>query len=436
MSITDDVKEDFLASNSFFGYPGSRTAFLSFALMAVVTYVGATSLAYWRVVNRNVGIIDRTADTLQFHASETYSRMPLEAVPVKSPVQDDPVEMVFDEISVTDAPEEEKEGEEATSEDEEEGEEASREEEEASREEYDEEEDASFSGDNESTEETSPYELRYEDWELPDWAHKTSSFSQPIPPEKKVCLVHVGKTAGSTIGCYLGFQLHCDDSVTYPTGHLPNYTTNVFHNDVNDCPNDPPPAYYLFTLRHPLKRRQSSYVYDRRGTKYNASELYKKCPFYTLNDLAERGLASDGNSSAVCKERAYNAIRGYERFGYHLFHNYRHYTIATLADETRKLLVIQTEHLQEDWRSAEALLGGNATAIDFPTFNKASNKISRDSYLSKKSQALLCNALSEEIEVYKSLLRRAVNLSPEQVKTSLDELSTSCPHEVSQRSCI
>ena len=51
-----------------------------------------------------------------------------------------------------------------------------------------------------------PFERRYNGkYRLPYWAKKASAFEGvDVPKNKSVCFVHVGKAAGSTIGCSLG----------------------------------------------------------------------------------------------------------------------------------------------------------------------------------------------------------------------------------------
>lgn len=73
----------------------------------------------------------------------------------------------------------------------------------------------------------SPFELRFPNWELPSWAEKHMRTDQnTIPAGKHVCFAHLGKTGGSTLGCSLGFSLHCHKNTRLP-GVLPLYTTNV-----------------------------------------------------------------------------------------------------------------------------------------------------------------------------------------------------------------
>jgi hypothetical protein len=290
----------------------------------------------------------------------------------------------------------------------------------------------------------SPFEKRWgPGWYLPRWATKKNlALSTKVPLDKRTCFVHVGKAGGSTLGCSLGFQLHCshEEEQIISNGLLYNYTTNTFHNDVNDCPNDT--AYFLFTIRHPLERARSGYNYDRpdpnhkRGRDEKSRLLSLDCPFPTFNDFAELGLSDTGTASNLCKRRAKLAILGKEAFGMHLNLNYGYYTNETLTDEGKKVLVIRTEHMDDDRNSAEVVLGGQPEAVTFPHRNQAkSSKAHQDSFLSKNSQRALCRALCNEIQIYKGLLHKALNLKVEQVKESLAELAASCPVETYTMSC-
>jgi hypothetical protein len=285
-----------------------------------------------------------------------------------------------------------------------------------------------------------PYEQRNPGWNLPDWARKKKHFST-VPVDDRTCFVHVGKAGGSTLGCALGFHLHCSrHQHIIKNSVLASYTTHTNHNGVNDCPDDV--AYYLFTIRNPLERARSAYNYDRPNMikaphRYPHSKpLYIDCPFPTLNDFAELGLSATGKASDVCKARAKSAIRGEELFGMHFFYNYAFYTRSvTLTDEGKKVLVIRTEHMADDWSSAEVALGGKSKNITFPHRNKGKAKAPEDTYLSTRAQKILCRALCNEMQIYKGLLHKGLNLKAEQVEESLAELAASCPVEARSSSC-
>jgi len=293
---------------------------------------------------------------------------------------------------------------------------------------------------------TSPYELRWKDTKskLPYWAKKETRTGQStIPDGKHVCFVHVGKTGGSTLGCSLGFSLHCHETPSIDGGVLPLYTTNVVHNGVYDCPDDMP--YYLFAVRNPLDRLNSAYVYDRpkgpldeKKSRKGQFELYLECPFWLLDRLATKGLAKDGNSSDVCKERAVKAVQGAERHGFHLYHNYRWFVEETKAPPS-KILAIRNEHMVDDWNSVEHLLSdgtSGTTVTEFPHDNPTTaKKMNADYFLSDEAKRLLCYHLCEEIQVYKWILYNAVNLDENDFLQSMKELRESCPDEATAKSC-
>ena len=304
----------------------------------------------------------------------------------------------------------------------------------------------------------SPFELITRPYEtLPGWAEKQSRHGElSIPRGKHVCFTHVGKAGGSTLGCSLGFQLHCRGT-KMRNGTLPLYTTNVMHNSMNDCPRHMP--YYLFSLRNPIDRVRSAYLYDRPTSsdsedaprrRHHQEELYIECPFWTLNDFAVNGLSQNGTASKRCQERAVNAIRGLERHGYHLFFNYRWFVEETEVFEEStasssspsQILAIRTEHMTRDWISAEKVLANDDTdennarvekfALRNPSAWKAEDS---DYFLSKTALEALCYHLCPEIQMYKKLLLRAVNLQTNDFVVSMKELGQTCPAQVTAVSC-
>mmetsp|Transcript_34940 Transcript_34940/g.84532 ORF Transcript_34940/g.84532 Transcript_34940/m.84532 type:complete len:555 (+) Transcript_34940:195-1859(+) len=348
----------------------------------------------------------------------------------------------------------------------------------------------------------SPYEIRYPtDMGLPYWAKKANKLlRRPLPPEDKaVCFVHIGKTGGSTVGCTLGFRTNCSPSTTAGTtnnnsekqklddrdddshggeeqdledqkirgkGKLPRYTTHMVHNGVNDCADNMP--YYLFTLRDPLQRIQSAYTYDRHAVHVDAAvdypnddyyidrgqnSLYVDCPFYTLNDLAVRGLAKDGPAPEHCKLLARDVIQGVQRAGYHLYYNHRWFLNATNAlddsssssSSNSKILVIRMKHMIDDWNTAEDVLSvdesnnnNNKRMDKMPSLNEGGKKTTKlydDQHLSPEARVLLCEALCPEILEYRRIVTAAVNLSPDDKTITLNELSQSCPTIADATSC-
>mmetsp|Transcript_3868 Transcript_3868/g.8577 ORF Transcript_3868/g.8577 Transcript_3868/m.8577 type:complete len:421 (-) Transcript_3868:355-1617(-) len=292
----------------------------------------------------------------------------------------------------------------------------------------------------------SPYETYHPGRTLPWWAKKDPHIRSFVPPRgNKICYAHVGKTAGSSIGCALGFRLHCDGVVKgvmpYLPGRLPKSTTHLFHQAVYDCPLDT--DYYLFIVRDPLARSRSAFVYGRpldaqghnpHEHKYeDLKKLYVDCNYQTMNDLARHGLGTEGHASDTCKQRARDMLRGTGRYESHHFFNYQYYNDAIPKDA--KIMVIRTEHMAEDWLDLEVGLGGkNYTSISFPREN-SQPKQERDLILGDSERMLLCHELCAEIQVYKSLLQRAINIKDDQYETSMKELRATCPNEADIERC-
>jgi hypothetical protein len=146
----------------------------------------------------------------------------------------------------------------------------------------------------------SPYETRWPGERLPRYFERPFFLRQHSYPLRG-CFVHVGKTAGSSVGCAVGFQLHCRKELRHPRGYLPRLTARLLHSDVNDCTAEE--DYYLLSVRDPLERIQSWYVYEEK----KLQELYANCSFPTLNDLAERGLETYKKHRERVREASGNA---------------------------------------------------------------------------------------------------------------------------------
>lgn len=273
----------------------------------------------------------------------------------------------------------------------------------------------------------SPYEKRRPGHSLPPWAGKAFYLRQTNYPQR-VCFVHVGKTAGSTVGCALGFQLHCKGVMHHPPGLLPSYATNMIHSHVNDCTLKE--DFFLVTLRDPLERIKSWYSYEQSSLE----KLKKDCRFITLNVLAERGLTRDHQATSdKCRGRALRTLQGTEMIGFHAYQNYGFY--LKQLPHNASIAVIRSEHLVDDWNSMEALLGSSAKARKFPSKNTVSLQKDLNKELTPRAQQLLCAALCQEVQVYKHLLHVALNLTPKQVRESLRELRHSCPLEADAHEC-
>eukprot|EP00985_Skeletonema_marinoi_P016415 scaffold8829_cov107-Skeletonema_marinoi.AAC.2 len=307
---------------------------------------------------------------------------------------------------------------------------------------------------------SSPYEQIFVVERLPAYQKKKSPEAQQIEktisPTDRICFVHVGKSGGSTVGCALGFGLHCYNNTKMMDGLLPRRTTNMFHADCYDCYDES--ANFLFVVRNPLERIKSAFLYERpygiNWLKNNYPQYYVRrkafymdCPFRFLEDWVQIGLLGKTGSrgskyrvSEECQEIARHSVWGTRRYQEHLYFNYQ-FHLEGLPDNA-KLLTIRNEHLLDDWNQIEQYIGGekdiltpeNAEAA-FPVINKKNmtkdpsvkiDPYSSPKYLSEESTNALCRHLCNEIVSYKKILRRSLNLNHLQIEESITELRESC----------
>ena len=96
----------------------------------------------------------------------------------------------------------------------------------------------------------------------------------------------------------------------------------------------------------------------------------------------------------------------------------------------KEIIAFRTKHVEEDWKRVDILLGGDGVVPTKMHFNDATNKNIPvyNKTISEEGHLNLCKALCHEIQVYKQLLVRAINLNEEDVKESLQELN--CPDDL------
>ncbi|KAL3780524.1 hypothetical protein ACHAW5_007170 [Stephanodiscus triporus] len=286
----------------------------------------------------------------------------------------------------------------------------------------------------------SMYERLWPGSRLPWWAVKVRPLRHFQPPRgNSTCFVHVGKTAGSSVGCALGFRLHCENEKQYLPGRLPKSATHAFHKDVYDCPDDS--DFYLFVLRDPLERSRSAIAYGRPDIHYVSNKkrlweqkqkIYVDCGFSSASELA-MGLSENGRASEECKQRARDMLRGTTQYDGHMFYNYQYYFES--IPRPNNILVIRSEHMTEDWNSIETRLGGTVREnITFPHQN-SKPKEPWDSVLGEAERKLLCHELCVEIQYYKLILQHALNINETEYKSSMKDLHASCPHEAELQHC-
>ncbi len=101
---------------------------------------------------------------------------------------------------------------------------------------------------------------------------------------------------------------------------------------------------------------------------------------------------------------------------------------------SHEVFLIRTKFLWEDWVVVNNLLGSshNVTVPKSDETNKlnARGELPIESNLSDEGRKTLCHFLKSDIQIYISFLNRAVNLSDEDVKVTLEDLQESCPEIV------
>ncbi|KAL3928688.1 MAG: hypothetical protein SGBAC_012539 [Bacillariaceae sp.] len=233
-----------------------------------------------------------------------------------------------------------------------------------------------------------------------------------------------------------------------PREALPN--THYFHIKRNTClPGNT--ATYLVTLRNPITRLQSWFNFEkniipyRKNKQQEAKAIQQRGRLFTgcytdfesfaavgLQRLQKPTIQAVKVVDMSCPERAWAAAIGARAFSYHEYYNYEHYYNGLHIHKGKNngshevsIQALRSEHLQDDWAtiSSEEL---------FRQVNRTpKNQSTTSSYfsLTTKAMANLCHALCSEIQYYKRFLSLAENLSPSDVKTSMQELIAMCPDE-------
>ncbi len=272
--------------------------------------------------------------------------------------------------------------------------------------------------------------------------HPNFTFDFPL------CLVHVGKAAGSSVSCSLGLMYaNCEGMPRQPG--LAN--TYYFHMRKNTCPEHV--QTLLVTIRNPLTRIRSWFDFEknilpvRRNPKDQKHLRWKRGLIFdcydNFVDLVLEGLSnSSGNIDKerpvhmTCPERAWAAVLGVREFSYHEWYNYEYYWTAVqnmYLDKSVSLLVLRTEHLLVDWSklSKEDLYKqvnkGNSSSLADSSNSSSSSQEGDDESKLQTFWSNLCRAMCPEIKFYQQLLHRADNLDASQVRASVQEVQALCP---------
>ena len=282
---------------------------------------------------------------------------------------------------------------------------------------------------------------------------------------RRYAFVHVGKTAGSAVGCRMGERRLCRGARRVGAlGTAAACRLHMWSPGPRAACHAARFDAWLFTLRHPVDRLVSWFHYERPGDPDGDCRPPRKagaaCPcrlagcFRDADAFARAAAPSAGRGPwpppGPCRPLAFDVARGQRSCRAHNAFNYEYY--VHLANTFRggsaayPVLALRQEHLGEDWDGLEAGFGGGrgngnetTTGADLfrarlnPTFPRGAGAGGRPrdalSSLSDAGKAGLCAALCREMQVYKYLLFRAENLSAAQVRQSVRELRETCPEE-------
>jgi len=288
----------------------------------------------------------------------------------------------------------------------------------------------------------------------------------PSPEHVNGAFIHMGKTGGSTLslllrnGCHSFMPKPCrtvglETAASRLVGtyyHVPDFGLISQAALANKHP------FYIITLRDPLARSISAFVYEHldnalaRGETMSpiaqeANEEAKKC-FPTLEAFVEAiGDTPDQydyefHRSQIVAENCTNLARAVvdakvRRFNHFYFPFYKIRSFLSASDagdvggsQEPILFATRQEHLWYDWKKINYLLGQVGDVVTpYSGARDMSNvhqPVTRD--LSPLGKERLCRALQKEYEGYVQILREAINLTDQDVQESLDEIKHNCPN--------
>ena len=295
-------------------------------------------------------------------------------------------------------------------------------------------------------------------------------------PRGPMCLVHVGKTAGSLLACAVGYPLlTCPlrqqqqqqqlDATNRTTASLPSPRLRTAlrtggHSHLEHFRCHPSAVATLVTVRHPIERIQSWFYYDTQG---KHRDCYNDSFADLVADLPSRGYAdigtnnnntSDAKSSVAssCPQVAWEALTGKKMIGYHSYYNYEWYwnlllRVPQQRRRRRPMVVVRTEHVAQDINQIHRMLLPSKEEDDIdaddgrpgdalarlstnrgPKTSSSRNNDSTSATNNIDDWTSVCRALCRDIQYYKRFLFEASNLTPEDVQDSMAHVQQYCPN--------
>jgi hypothetical protein len=259
-----------------------------------------------------------------------------------------------------------------------------------------------------------------------------------------ICLVHLGKTAGSTITCMMNRSVQqsgkgnsgCAATELPLATAISRYVSQRVHLDSAPLHFDS----FLITLRNPIERIKSWYYYLHpdfppeklpRHKQGCADFAFFQC-WPTLQSFVSVGLNHSFNTTHSAAEDECTAWAwGIATGSRHCWHNYWNYnrTYGPLLGTQKEIFAIRTEHTWDDWIKIDSMLGGTGKLEKLPNSKNNFGEKPKNLTLDEGGRDNLCRALCNEIQIYKQLLQMAKNLCREDKQQSLAELLETCPKE-------
>mmetsp|Transcript_6981 Transcript_6981/g.8628 ORF Transcript_6981/g.8628 Transcript_6981/m.8628 type:complete len:588 (-) Transcript_6981:139-1902(-) len=298
---------------------------------------------------------------------------------------------------------------------------------------------------------------------VPPHPHPINNYTRPpfiiSPLPTNMALVHLGKTAGSTLslnlrhGCHMFVKHPCrgNENRNYGTNGGPGKESSVsqltkgyYH--FNLVPVNKHDGY-IISSRNPIDRVVSAFLYVHPSnvaitTKHRAHFLKRNRGkenlfveeydmfFECFPDVSALAMNLVGDSN--CAKLGRNIIGGgnstmKSEMLNHFSFGYKFYASDLLVAGSR-IFALRQEHLVTDWINFNLRLGGepheiSGTNKDFK--DKLEVKIPPGG-LSKEERKCLCVALADELKVYLGVIDAADNLTKEEKKESRREINDGC----------
>lgn len=263
---------------------------------------------------------------------------------------------------------------------------------------------------------------------------------------KNFAIVHLGKCGGlgmrETLVGYLGMSTRIGQIV------MRSKTYHLSKPEVDEYDE------WIVLVRDPISRMRSWWTYDHTDNflyrkdyigfpfkSENWPRLFKCYP--TLDDFATKGLAPMTSPPDECQSLAQMTVplRGSSFLTgiQHMRFNFERYYTELLDAQDKHLYVIRAEHMLNDILSINVELGDTPsptlTGVVHQSHWRTEEYPNRDRYLSPAGLENLCRQLCYEIQIYKQILERGINLRNETRAVSLNHLSKSCPRQTVNTDC-